>query len=602
MLEHADAGAKLDTITTPKNRNVRCSIFSSFSQLSNRLDNGDEIAAGNVIGGSNFWSKKIIRSQGIAFVCILHRGIVARAMEEFPNDREIFMPFLASHAHKKKKQPEEKKDAGKVANILRERSIFANTSPDFVNAIIKSGISRIFMPGDRIIEQGAEGTSMFILWLGHSCVVNEKCEEQNGFCVRTLTSVGTLPYGSVFGELVMLGVHQRRTASIIATTVCCAWEVAQANCLMILKNHPTERHDFLKLVEEHLEKLAAPRIIYHPLFSCFHQQLRTLIGVNCEKKLFFPGETVVKEGSTGVSLYVVNLGTADIEIAHQHVMQISSGAYFGFGVMCGTQDRYPATVIAKTMCQVLSVGAATYRNALQKYPEMIAKAKALEAEEKVRQTKESKSFTFMVRKRKGIKNIIDTLKGSVSALAGGADETSSAELLETIFQAWSIFATKTVKMRREIAAMREGNVQRIAEYVEKRKLRMDKVMPQLDLRRLVKENLEERGPLKLASMPCPRRRKAHSESPQKLHSTALDAYLSPIPPRHVALSAREKEPSLRLPPLVAACTPREMPKASQDSLHVSVSARSTSNPPSQTRRRRMMRSRNADGDSQDELT
>eukprot|EP00434_Breviolum_minutum_P008632 symbB.v1.2.007611.t1/scaffold467.1/size200107/6 len=59
--------------------------------------------------------------------------------------------------------------------------------------------------------------------------------------------------------------------------------VEQDRILGILNRHPVERTNFLKLVEEHLDKLAAPRVIHHKLFSDFSAQFRTLIGVNCER-------------------------------------------------------------------------------------------------------------------------------------------------------------------------------------------------------------------------------------------------------------------------------------------------------------------------------
>ncbi|CAE7266404.1 HCN2, partial [Symbiodinium microadriaticum] len=59
--------------------------------------------------------------------------------------------------------------------------------------------------------------------------------------------------------------------------------VENQKILSILNRHPVERTNFLKLVEEHLDKLAAPRVIYHKLFADFSQQFRTLIGVNCER-------------------------------------------------------------------------------------------------------------------------------------------------------------------------------------------------------------------------------------------------------------------------------------------------------------------------------
>jgi CRP-like cAMP-binding protein len=517
-----------------------------------------EFRAGDMLLGEYFWKAKIIQASEVTLVSILHRGIVARALEEYPEDRDILMPVLQQQTQHKPQK--EKKD--KVSRILRERSIFANTSPEFMNAIIKAAVSRVFMPGDRIIEQDAEGTSMFILSLGTASVSHEHFEDRGDCCVRTLTIVGVLPYGSVFGELGMLGVHARRTATIIATSVCCTWEVAQQDCLSLLEEHPAERADFLRLVEEHLDRLAAPRIIYHPLFSCFHQQFRTFLGVNCDRILSFPGEEIVKEGAAGQSLHIMNLGKAMVEIGQQHVMEITSGSYFGFGVMCGTQERYPASVTAKTMCQILVVRAATYRHALQKYPHMVVKAKALEMEEKSRQLKQRIVFEGRIRRRAGIKSIVEALRGVAPLSDNAIEETVDIkESLTESFNAWRYVTQRAARLRKEEIELREGNERQIAAYLQKRQQRMDKTRQRTDLRRLVKQNLEERGPLKLA-----RRTRSHSPShkmPSEYfqESAHESPYLSPMPMwKRGAMSAREI--STRLPPLVAACTPQDMPKAS----------------------------------------
>jgi len=491
----------------------------------------------------------------------LHRGIVARALELFPDDRELLVPLLTEAPENKRSSSkgELKGKKEKASKLLRERSIFANTSQDFVNSILECGISRVFMPGDRIIEQGCEGTSMFILYHGTATVVTEQYSDSHDHCVRTLTQIGTLSQGSVFGELVMLGVHQKRTASIIASSVACTWEIVQKNCLSMLEDHPLERADFLRLVEEHLEKLAAPQIIYHPLFASFHQQFRTLIGVNCNKLLSFPGEAIVREGSSGDRLFVMNLGTASIELESQHVVQVRSGGYFGFGVMCGTQQHHPFSVIGQTMCQVLFITTSVYRDALQKYPEMLGKAKELEAEEKTKQHRQKANFGNMVKRRLGIKSVIEALRGTVLPL-GLPGEASDPDMIEAYFLAWHTTARMIVRVRREEAALLQGNQRQIAHYLEQRQDRIDKQRPQMEIRYLIKHNLSERGPLKLPAS----KRTSHSLSPRRIklalfHEAALASpYLSPTPlHRTGALSARE--PSTRLPPID---TPRAMPKAS----------------------------------------
>ncbi|CAK0864399.1 unnamed protein product [Prorocentrum cordatum] len=90
----------------------------------------------------------------------------------------------------------------KMSGVLRDRSIFAGASAQFLEEIVQVGTVRVYAPGDRIIQQGMEGTSMFVLRVGSANVVKESADgAETGRLQRTLEHVGTLAHGAVFGEL-----------------------------------------------------------------------------------------------------------------------------------------------------------------------------------------------------------------------------------------------------------------------------------------------------------------------------------------------------------------------------------------------------------------
>lgn len=494
-----------------------------------------EFGPGSIITGRVFWKLKGLIPLEVCYVSILHRGVIAKALEEFPADRDIFLPTLDQQRLSSSRKTSRR---DKVAKILRERSIFAKTSQVFLNEITTYGTIRVFMPGDRIIEQGTDGTTMFILWVGIANVVLEQTEEgMDGHPTRTLTNVGALTHGSVFGELVMLGVQSQRTASIVAGTVCCTWEVEHNQILSILDRHPVERMNFLKLVEEHLGKLAAPQIIYHPLFVGFHQQsFRTLIGVNCERKLYFPGETVVREGTIGDRLYIINLGTATLQMHKQHVTQVRGGAYFGYLSLCGSsscdrdRERFAVTVVAETMCQVLIVPRATFQHALSKYPEMKEPARRLEEEERFRVSRQRQAYLRMVHRRRKLKCIIEALRSS-AAVAGGPDIVAMNALLDSTFQGWRTVTIRAAELRQADEEQRKMNAARIEAWLRRRREQLALVQPRIELKMLVDRNLKRRGPLKLAKHlppPLPSIR-LHSQSYYSTAETSESPYMSPCP-------------------------------------------------------------------------
>eukprot|EP00913_Durusdinium_trenchii_P027305 g25616.t1 len=142
------------------------------------------------------------------------------------------------------------------------------------------------------------------------------------------------------------------------------------------------------LSQEHLDKLAAPRVIHHKLFADFSPQFRTLVGVNCERRLYFPRETIVREGSAGDRMFIMNLGSASVKdrLSRRLRRQPKAAAaitlirsHFGFPMICSDKERYRMTITTDTMCQVLVISRSSYQHALSKYPEMKEIAKHLEA-------------------------------------------------------------------------------------------------------------------------------------------------------------------------------------------------------------------------------
>jgi CRP-like cAMP-binding protein len=464
------------------------------------------LGPGSFIEGSRMWAGEQFTTDEACYVSIIHRGVIARALEEYPADREQLIPALIKEHHQQQHSSSKSGSAKvrshkqeRVAKILRDRSIFSNTSQEFLAEILEFGVIRVFMAGDRIIEQGADGTSMFILSVGTANVVKEQIEDVAGQIVRTFTNIGGLTYGSVFGELVMLGVQSKRSASIVAGSICCTWEVEHQKILSILNRHPTERANFMKLVEEHLDKLAAPRVIYHELFNPFNQQFRTLIGVNCERKLHFPGEVIVRENTTGDRMYIINLGSATVEVAGQHVMQIKGGSHFGFQMIASgyEKERYCTTVTAETLCQVLIITRTAYLHALEKYPQMQVVAKSLEASERARTKKQLIGFQQLVQRRQGLRSIIEALREGCCRDNNTQVNSTNRPMLEAIFNAWRVLMTRASCLRREQEELRVFNATQIERWLSKRKQLMEHVKPRIEMEKLVKRNLHGRGPLKL---------------------------------------------------------------------------------------------------------
>src|SRR6185437_12349386 len=103
--------------------------------------------------------------------------------------------------------------------ILRQQPMFKSFNDEQLDALLPRGQATNFGRGETLIEQGANGDSMFILVKGEANVVVHR----NGF----ETHVASLNSGDCFGEMSLL-TGERRSASVIANSDCEVVEIGKS--------------------------------------------------------------------------------------------------------------------------------------------------------------------------------------------------------------------------------------------------------------------------------------------------------------------------------------------------------------------------------------
>lgn len=114
-------------------------------------------------------------------------------------------------------------------NILRQQPLFQSLSDPELDALLPRGRLVHFGRSEKLIEQGDDGTSMFILVDGEASVVVERDGEA--------TRVAGLRAGDCFGEMSLL-TGQKRSATVLAQTDCDAVEIGKAVLATNLKQKP----------------------------------------------------------------------------------------------------------------------------------------------------------------------------------------------------------------------------------------------------------------------------------------------------------------------------------------------------------------------------
>merc|ERR1719498_2254751 len=131
----------------------------------------------------------------------------------------------------------------------------------------------------------------------------------------------------------MLGVIPRRSATVMAESICCMWEVCHESALSITERMPAVGDTFAEIIVHHLQYTVPPCIDALPLFMNFDRKFRMLMGLYCDCFAFFPGQQIFAEGEPGQGIYIINIGRAELERKGVTIKTYGSGSHFNSTIM-----------------------------------------------------------------------------------------------------------------------------------------------------------------------------------------------------------------------------------------------------------------------------
>ncbi len=144
--------------------------------------------------------------------------------------QKITIPFPIRTLEFNRKSPAKPaEEHGKARTILETEPLFGCLDENQVETLIKDARTIHFGRGEAIIEQGLDGSSMFVLLDGTAQV----CVAQNGSAIR----VGVLRTGDCFGEMSLL-TGDKRTATVRAENDCEVLEIGKPAMAKLLRDAP----------------------------------------------------------------------------------------------------------------------------------------------------------------------------------------------------------------------------------------------------------------------------------------------------------------------------------------------------------------------------
>ena len=120
-------------------------------------------------------------------------------------------------------------DQDEARGILRDEALFECLSDAQIDNLVKQSHVNHFGRGERVIEEGAQGDSMFVLLRGAAQVSVSK----NGSSI----AVATLGAGDCFGEMSLL-TGERRAATVRAESDCYVMEISKPVMAEVIRDSP----------------------------------------------------------------------------------------------------------------------------------------------------------------------------------------------------------------------------------------------------------------------------------------------------------------------------------------------------------------------------
>jgi CRP-like cAMP-binding protein len=193
--------------------------------------------------------------------------------------------------------------------------------------------------------------------------------------------IGTIGKGQVFGEMASL-TDTPRTASAVAKSACEVIALDDKQFQAGLKAQPAFVLMLMSMMigrlRETIEKLegtetlsAAGAVKESVVFD--PKRLGELVaGMTDDPPAYFDrGKVIVREGQTGMRMYVVIKGTVAVSVTKRVVERLAPGGVFGELALVEQSPRL-ASVFAETDCEVLPVNRAAFLQLVKMSPDFAA--------------------------------------------------------------------------------------------------------------------------------------------------------------------------------------------------------------------------------------
>eukprot|EP00439_Symbiodinium_sp_Y106_P083541 s1379_g23.t1 len=337
-----------------------------------RMSNGKKstLDVGGIWGEAGLLSDKdgppeTLVAKSVCGVMALHRRNMIDVFDSFPEAKAKI------EAISRRSREGIFEAGGQSWNIYR-MSCFKDCSSRFLYLLDLHLERHIYFSDETVVVENTEGEDMYILYSGAMEVK-----------VKGIT-VGKLEGGMFFGEMAVLGLVKKRSATIIAKTLCDVRLLSRRSLEEALSEFPEEISRFEELAATRnrlsLEHRNGGRVRHLcSFFQDCNPKFATAIADDMQDKLFLSGQVLCREGLPQDSLFLIHQGTANVTVQQQRVSELKSGDICGELVALGLSPVTTATITAMDTCFVQELRSNVLMTVLDKFPEERQKLRQLAA-------------------------------------------------------------------------------------------------------------------------------------------------------------------------------------------------------------------------------
>jgi CRP-like cAMP-binding protein/Fe-S-cluster-containing hydrogenase component 2 len=217
-------------------------------------------------------------------------------------------------------------------------------------------VLRAFVPGTIILNERTPCHYVYLVLRG---TVSLTLHDRDNHEVL----IGVLNRGDCFGEGPLFG-DLFRGASVTAETICYLLQIPRAKLQVILETSP-EMAAALRAI--YRRRLIESTLGHMPLFARLSPFERARLAALLRPERYPRGATIIHEGETGRSLYLVEEGQVVVEQNGQAIAYLDEGDFFGEMSLLA-ESKHNANVRAMTPVAVLALPARDFNRLLQEQP------------------------------------------------------------------------------------------------------------------------------------------------------------------------------------------------------------------------------------------